>query len=134
MKEMERIPATLGQSPDAAAGTPSGLGRDDVSPSATKRSNASPITALTCGYDSPLGHMTQRGVVSAGQSGNGAGVRALCCTRGDIVPSQPARRSRGRIRALSQRGRDPLHLLHGDASARPVLPCGSMESRRRVEF
>ena len=58
MKEMEEVPATLGKGPDAAAGTPSELGLDDVSPSTAKRSNASPIIALTCGYDSPLGHMT----------------------------------------------------------------------------
>ena len=58
MKEMERIPATLGQGPDAAAGTPSELGRDDVSPSTAKCSNDSPITTLTCGFESPLGHMT----------------------------------------------------------------------------
>lgn len=58
MRKAEGIPFTQGQGPDAATGTLSGLGRDDVSPRAAKRSNASPITTLTCGYDSPLGHIT----------------------------------------------------------------------------
>ena len=58
MMETEGIPATPGQSPDAPAGTPAGQGRLGVAPMAARRGDSRPVTARTCGYDSPLGHMT----------------------------------------------------------------------------
>jgi methylated-DNA-[protein]-cysteine S-methyltransferase len=58
MNEAEGIPFIPGQSHDTASGKPNGPGRDDLAPRAAQRSSGDSITALTCGYESPLGHMT----------------------------------------------------------------------------
>lgn len=58
MNEAEGIPFMPGQSPDTASGKPNGPGRDVLAPRAAQRASDDSITTLTCGFESPLGHMT----------------------------------------------------------------------------